>query len=137
LEQPFGPGKIGLLQLALRFSLLQVGTCLIERGLIRARVDHEQEVARLDQLAVLEADLVDVAADARRICTLSTASVRPVYSSHSTISFRICVATVTGGGGAGGCACVVVCNLPKSANSESHPAGRPQQLRCRRFGQLQ
>src|SRR3954462_12414950 len=38
-----------------------------------------------------------------RTSTLSTASVRPVYSSHSTISFWIGFAAVTGGGGAGAC----------------------------------
>src|SRR6478609_8134300 len=34
--------------------------------------------------------------------TLSTASVRPVYSSHSTISFCTGLAMVTGGGGGAG-----------------------------------
>src|SRR6516164_3324510 len=34
--------------------------------------------------------------------TLSTASVRPVNTSHSTISFLMGLAIVTGGGGGGG-----------------------------------
>ena len=40
------------------------------------------------------------------MATHSLAANCPVYSSHSTISFWIGVATVTGGGGNGGGACV-------------------------------
>jgi hypothetical protein len=58
-------GYWDILQLPLCVGALEIGVGLVEDILVRARVDHEQDVTRLDQLPFLETDLVDVATDAR------------------------------------------------------------------------
>ena len=73
------------LRLALRALMLRLG--VVEFRLIRPRIDREQEVALLHLLAFLEMNLVEITADARAISTVSGDSSRPMYSSHSTISF--------------------------------------------------
>ncbi len=58
LQIGFGEGEISL-------RLRQIGARLIQRVLERPAVDGEQQVALLDDLAVLEMDLVEVAGHAR------------------------------------------------------------------------
>ena len=58
VEIGFGEGQIGL-------RLRQIGARLIERVLERPLVDGEQQVALLDDLAILEMHAVEIAGDAR------------------------------------------------------------------------
>ena len=58
LQVGLGEGEIGL-------RLRQIGAHLIERVLERPAVDGEQQIALLDDLAVLEMDLVEIAGHAR------------------------------------------------------------------------
>ena len=57
LQVEIGVGEIGLV-------LRLLGLGLIERRLERPRIDLDQRVAFLDELAFLEGDLVDLAVDA-------------------------------------------------------------------------
>ncbi len=57
LQVEVGVGEIG-------FVLGLLGLGLVERGLERPRIDLDQRVALLDELAFLEGDLVDLAIDA-------------------------------------------------------------------------
>ena len=87
---------------------------LVELGLVPARINHEQHVAFLHQLPGLKTHFLDVTGNARADFHGFTGSVRPVNSSHSTISFCSTGATVT----AGAAAFVVVvvhagCNLSR------------------------
>ena len=57
LQVEIGVGEIGLV-------LRLLGLGLVERGLERPRIDLDQRIALLDELAFLEGDLVDLAVDA-------------------------------------------------------------------------
>ncbi len=61
------PVALGLLGLksALRFGLLEVGLGHLQVGLVSARVDLEQQLSRLNDVAFLEGSLVHVAGGAR------------------------------------------------------------------------
>ena len=60
-------GRARLLELGqpeLGQGLVELGLCAVGRRLVGARIDDEQDLARLDELAVPELDLLHVARDA-------------------------------------------------------------------------
>ena len=77
---------------------LHVGLGLLDREPIRPRIDDEQKIALLDDLAVLEMNGIDEARDPCAHLDRLHRANRPVYSSHSVIFFCSGRATVTAGG---------------------------------------
>ena len=64
-KQGFCARQLAAGQCVLRPRTIQFGTCLIQRGLIRPRIDLEQHLALFHQGAFGEADRVDIAGNTR------------------------------------------------------------------------
>ena len=106
LAQLGGAVELGLGKLELRFgSASCCALARLERELERPRLDDEQQIALLDQLAVDEIDGFEIAAHPRaHLDRPRRASNWPVKSLHSCISLISGLATVTAGGGGAVCA---------------------------------
>src|SRR5262249_49186401 len=52
-------------KLLIGLSLTQIGLGLVQRGLVRPGIDHEQKVPFIDPVASLEGDIVDISTDSR------------------------------------------------------------------------
>ena len=113
LAQLGGAVELRLGELELRLGLRLLGLGGLERKLERPRLDDEQKIALLDQLAVGEVDRFEIAAHPRRaLRPTSRASNWPVKSLHSCISLTSGLATVTAGGG--GAVWAVLLALPEA-----------------------
>ena len=102
---------LGKIELGLGLSLLRLGG--FERELERPRLDDEQQVALLDELAVDEVDGFEIAAHPRAHLDRLHASNWPVKSLHSTSSLTRGLATVTVGGGGAVGAAWLACQKPQ------------------------
>jgi hypothetical protein len=109
----------GELDFGTRVGQLTVG--LFGNRLEGTGVDQIEQVAGMDDVAVLEFDIVTKPPTRGRTCTSSTASNRPVNSSQSvTVRLTGC-ATVTAGAGVAAAAWDDFCSQPASASANSIP----------------
>ena len=70
-------------------------------GAVGTLIDHEQKVARLDRVAFLEGDTLNVAADAGTYVDRADGRIRPVNTSHWRTDVVTTWAASTSGGGGG------------------------------------
>ena len=96
-DERLGSFYLGLGELNLCRRARDFGLGAVDRDLEWARVDGEEDVASLDDLAILEVELCRRKPETRgRTSTISDAAKRPEYSSHCVTRLRIGAATATG-----------------------------------------